>query len=242
MRSFARDVFQIRPTKIEEGINTKSPGSVLIAMGDTKVLCTASISQGVPKFLRDKPQGWLTAEYSMLPGATNTRTDREAARGKQQGRTIEIQRLIGRSLRSCVNLRAIPGYTITIDCDVLQADGGTRAAAITGGYVAMVKAIQCYQYKGIFKRDPLVDSVTAVSMGIVKGQMLVDLDYQEDQVADSDINLVLNGSMNIIEVQGTAEKQAFSIQHLTSLIEQATKSVTYLQQLQKTAIGQPLEA
>ena len=238
MRSFSRSAFQCRPAKITDGFNQDAHGSVVMHMGNTKVLCTASVSHGLPKFLRDKkPQGWLTAEYSMLPGATCPRSDREATKGRQQGRTIEIQRLIGRSLRSCLNLRAIPGYTITIDCDVLQADGGTRSAAITGAYVAMVKAIQTLQYKGVFKKDPLIDSVTALSLGIVKGNLLVDLDYLEDLNADSDINLVLNSSMDIIEIQGTAESKPFSIQQLQQLVSQASDSISVLQSMQNEVIG-----
>ena len=239
MRSFNRNAQEHRPTEITLDFNTNAHGSALISMGKTKVLCTASISLGVPKFLRDKPQGWLTAEYSMLPAAASNRTEREVMRGKQQGRTIEIQRLIGRSLRSCLNLKHIPGYTITIDCDVIQADGGTRSAAITGGYIAMVKAIQHFQYKGTFKKDPLINSVTAISVGIVKNQPLIDLDYKEDLHADSDINLVLNGANELIEIQGTAEKKPFAMSELQNLWLQALPAINSLQTIQAQALEIP---
>lgn len=239
MRSYARTNHEHRPTVIDLDFIENAHGSALITMGKTKVLCAASISLGVPKFLRDKPQGWLTAEYSMLPSSTNNRIDREATRGKQQGRTIEIQRLIGRSLRSCLNLRKMPGYTITIDCDVLQADGGTRSAAITGGYIAMVRAIQYFQYKGTFKQDPLINSVTAISVGLDANNMLIDLDYKEDERIGADINLVLNQQHDIIEIQGTAERQAFSINQLQQILLAAIPAITNLQKIQQTAIGQP---
>lgn len=239
MRAFSRKNSDRRPTSIELDFNKNSDGSALISTGNTKVLCTANISQGVPKFLREKPQGWLTAEYSMLPGATKSRTDREASRGKQQGRTIEIQRLIGRSLRSCLDLKLIPGYTITVDCDVLQADGGTRSAAITGGYVALVRAIQSFQYRGGFKKDPLIDSVTAISLGLIKNTKLIDLDYKEDQAADADINLVFNKQLELIEIQGTAEGKAFSLEALTKLVQLSYPAVKSLQEIQQNAIFQP---
>lgn len=240
MRSYARTHYEHRPTSIDLDFIENAHGSVLFTMGKTKVLCAASISLGVPKFLRDKPQGWLTAEYSMLPASTNNRMDRESTRGKQQGRTLEIQRLIGRSLRSCLNLKKIPGYTLTIDCDVLQADGGTRSAAITGGYIAMVRAIQYFQYKGTFKHDPLVNSVTAISVGIDANNMLVDLDYKEDERIGADINLVLNQKHNIVEIQGTAERQTFSVNQLQNIILAAVPAITSLQAIQQSAIETPI--
>lgn len=238
MRSFARDNLQARPTKIEKSFN-REHGSVLINQGNTMVLCTASINQGTPRFLRDKPMGWLTAEYSMIPSATENRTERESVKGKQQGRTIEIQRLIGRSLRSCLNLRDIAGYTITIDCEVLKADGGTRSAAICGSFVALVDIIQHYQYKGLIKKDPVIGTVTAISTGYVKNKLMIDLDYKEDQSADSDINIVLNDKNELIEIQGTAERKAFKISELNDIIESAIPAINEIRRKQMQAIGQP---
>ena len=211
-------------------------GSVLVELGNTRVMCTASIQEGVPRFLRDSRQGWLTAEYGMLPRATHTRCDREATRGKQNGRTLEIQRLIGRSLRACVDLKKIGPYTITIDCDVLQADGGTRTAAISGGCVALVQALQRMQYQKKLKHDPMNFLVAAVSVGIVNGKPVLDLDYVQDSNADTDMNIVMNENGDLIEIQGTAEQNPFSRQQLTSMLTLAEQGVLTIIEAQKSAL------
>ena len=216
MRPSGREVDQIRKLNIELSYLDHVPGSVLISMGSTKVLCTASIEASVPGFLRGTGQGWLTAEYGMLPAATNTRNDREASRGKQTGRTIEIQRLIGRSLRAMLRLEKLGEKTITVDCDVLQADGGTRTASITGGAVAL-----CVALKDIGLEEAMQGLVSAVSVGMYQGQAVLDLDYAEDSNAETDMNVVqLNGS-GFIEIQGTAEGRAFSAANLDSMLSVA---------------------
>jgi ribonuclease PH len=218
MRPSGREVDQIRKLNIELSYLDHVPGSVLISMGTTKVLCTASIEASVPGFLRGTGQGWLTAEYGMLPAATNTRNDREAARGKQTGRTIEIQRLIGRSLRAMLQLEKLGEKTVTVDCDVLQADGGTRTASITGGAVAL-----CVALKSMGLEEAMQGLVSAVSVGIYQGQAVLDLDYAEDSNAETDMNVVqLNGS-GFIEIQGTAEGRAFSAADLDSMLSVAQK-------------------
>ncbi len=232
MRPSGREVDQIRKLNIELSFLDHVPGSVLISMGSTKVLCTASIEASVPGFLRGTGQGWLTAEYGMLPAATNTRNDREASRGKQTGRTIEIQRLIGRSLRAMLQLEKLGEKTITVDCDVLQADGGTRTASITGGAVAL-----CVALKDIGLEEAMQGLVSAVSVGMYQGQAVLDLDYAEDSNAETDMNVVqLNGS-GFIEIQGTAEGRAFSAADLDSMLSVAQKGMTEIFEYQEAVIS-----
>ena len=232
MRPSGREVDQIRKLNIELSYLDHVPGSVLISMGSTKVLCTASIEASVPGFLRGTGQGWLTAEYGMLPAATNTRNDREASRGKQTGRTIEIQRLIGRSLRAMLRLEKLGEKTITVDCDVLQADGGTRTASITGGAVALCVALK---NKGL--EEAMQGLVSAVSVGMYQGQAVLDLDYAEDSNAETDMNVVqLNGS-GFIEIQGTAEGRAFSAADLDSMLSVAQKGMTEIFEYQEAVIS-----
>ena len=232
MRPSGREVDQIRKLNIELSYLDHVPGSVLISMGSTKVLCTASIEASVPGFLRGTGQGWLTAEYGMLPAATNTRNDREASRGKQTGRTIEIQRLIGRSLRAMLQLEKLGEKTITVDCDVLQADGGTRTASITGGAVAL-----CVALRNIGLEEAVQGMVSAVSVGMYQGQAVLDLDYAEDSNAETDMNVVqLNGS-GFIEIQGTAEGRAFSAADLDSMLSVAQKGMTEIFEYQEAVIS-----
>jgi len=232
MRPSGREVDQIRKLNIELSYLDHVPGSVLISMGSTKVLCTASIEASVPGFLRGTGQGWLTAEYGMLPAATNTRNDREASRGKQTGRTIEIQRLIGRSLRAMLQLEKLGEKTITVDCDVLQADGGTRTASITGGAVAL-----CVALKDIGLEEAMQGLVSAVSVGMYQGQAVLDLDYAEDSNAETDMNVVqLNGN-GFIEIQGTAEGRAFSAANLDSMLSVAQKGMTEIFEYQEAVIS-----
>ena len=232
MRPSGRQTDQIRKLDIELSYLDHVPGSVLISMGSTRVLCTASIESKVPGFLRGTGQGWLTAEYGMLPAATNTRNDREASRGKQTGRTIEIQRLIGRSLRAMLQLEKLGERTITVDCDVLQADGGTRTASISGGAVALSLAL-----KSIGMEEAMQGLVSAVSVGIYQGQPVLDLDYAEDSNAETDMNVVqLNGS-GFIEIQGTAEGQAFSMTDLESMLSVAEKGMSEIFEYQKAVLS-----
>ena len=232
MRPSGREVDQIRKLNIELSYLDHVPGSVLISMGSTKVLCTASIEASVPGFLRGTGQGWLTAEYGMLPAATNTRNDREASRGKQTGRTIEIQRLIGRSLRAMLQLEKLGEKTITVDCDVLQADGGTRTASITGGAVAL-----CVALKDIGLEEAMQGLVSAVSVGMYQGQAVLDLDYAEDSNAETDMNVVqLNGS-GFIEIQGTAEGRAFSAADLESMLSVAQKGMSEIFEYQEVVVS-----
>jgi ribonuclease PH len=214
-------------------------GAVLIEFGDTQVLCTASVEEGVPGFLRGKGQGWITAEYGMLPRATHTRNAREAARGKQTGRTQEIQRLIGRSLRAVADLKALGERTVTLDCDVLQADGGTRTAAITGAYVALVQACECLVRRGSIAASPLHGQVAAVSVGIVSGVPVLDLDYAEDSQAETDMNVVMNNGGGFIEIQGTAEGHAFRRHELDAMLELASGGTAQLFALQAQALKSP---
>ena len=211
-------------------------GAVLVEFGDTQVLCTASVEDGVPQFLRGKGQGWITAEYGMLPRATHTRTAREAARGRQSGRTLEIQRLIGRSLRAVADLRALGERTITLDCDVLQADGGTRTAAITGGYVALVLACSRLAERHLIPANPLHGQVAAVSVGIVAGAAVLDLDYAEDSQAETDMNVVMNNGGAFVEIQGTAEGHAFRRHELDALLNLAVQGIGTLLALQARAL------
>ena len=232
MRPSGREVDQIRKLNIELSYLDHVPGSVLISMGSTKVLCTASIEPSVPNFLRGTGQGWLTAEYGMLPAATNTRNDREASRGKQTGRTIEIQRLIGRSLRAMLRLEKLGERTITVDCDVLQADGGTRTASITGGAVAL-----CVALKSIGLEEAMQGLVSAVSVGIYQGQAVLDLDYAEDSNAETDMNVVQLNGTGFIEIQGTAEGQAFSAADLESMLSVAQKGMTEIFEYQQVVVS-----
>lgn len=233
---------QLRPVEITRGYTMHAEGSVLIAFGNTKVLCTASVEERVPPHKRGSGEGWVTAEYGMLPRATHTRSDREAAKGKQSGRTQEIQRLIGRSLRAVVDLKALGERTIAIDCDVLQADGGTRTAAITGAYVALQDAVAFLMAKGLIKASPVKDSIAAVSVGMLNGQALLDLEYIEDSACDTDMNVVMTGSGHFVEVQGTAEGLAFSRPELNQLLDLASTGITQLAQAQNHALAHSLAA
>jgi ribonuclease PH len=228
---------QLRPITIQRGFTRHAEGSVLISFGDTRVLCTASVEEKVPGFLRGKGEGWLTAEYGMLPRSTHDRMQREAARGGQGGRTMEIQRLIGRSLRACVDRVALGERTITLDCDVLQADGGTRTAAITGAYVALIDAISGLRKKGAIKRDPVVGAIAAISVGVWNGVPVLDLDYAEDSSCDTDMNVVMNDGGGFIEIQGTAEGHAFRREELDALLVLAGKGVAELCELQRKALS-----
>ena len=223
---------QLRPVSFTRGFTKHAAGSVLVEFGDTKVLCTAAVEESVPGFLRGRGQGWITAEYGMRPGATHTRNDREAARGKQGGRTVEIQRLIGRSLRAMVDMQALGERTIRIDCDVLQADGGTRTASITGGAVALADAIRTLPVQGAFK-----ELVASISVGIYQGQPVLDLDYAEDSNAETDMNVVCLENAGFIELQGTAEGAPFSRTELDALIELAEQGTQTLLGLQKAALA-----
>jgi ribonuclease PH len=228
---------ELRPVRIQRRYTKHAEGSVLVEFGETRVLCTASVEERVPPFLKDTGRGWVTAEYGMLPRATNTRTEREAARGKQSGRTQEIQRLIGRSLRAVVDLKALGPRSVQIDCDVLQADGGTRTAAITGAFVALHDAISHLKDKSLITAWPLRDHVAAVSVGISGGTALLDLDYAEDSSCACDVNVVMTGVGRYVEVQGTAEGETFSRAELDALLELAARGITELVRHQKNALG-----
>ena len=236
-RPSGRKPDQLRNIQFTRSYTKHAEGSVLAEFGDTKVLCTATIVDQVPKFLKGEDQGWITAEYGMLPRSTNSRMNREAARGKQSGRTLEIQRLIGRSLRAAVDLKQLGENTITIDCDVIQADGGTRTAAISGGFIALYDAILHLQSNDILKTNPVKNFVAAVSVGIYNNIAILDLDYAEDSTAETDMNIVMNDSDAFIEIQGTAEQQAFTNKELTSLIELARKGNQEIIQSQKKSLG-----
>ena len=238
MRPSGRAFDALRPISFTRRYTRHAPGSVLVEFGDTRVLCTATISEQVPRWMKGRAHGWVTAEYGMLPGSTHTRSDREAARGKQSGRTQEIQRLIGRSLRAAVDLKSLGERQITIDCDVLQADGGTRTASITGGMVALVDAINGLQRDGLLTDDPLNGFVAAVSVGIYKGQPVLDLDYLEDSGADSDLNLVVAEGSKLIEIQGTAEKAPFSRAELNALLDLGETGISQLISAQKAALAE----
>lgn len=219
---------ELRPVRITRRFTRHAEGSVLIEFGETRVLCTASVEESIPSFLRNTGRGWVTAEYGMLPRSTHTRNKREAATGKQGGRTLEIQRLIGRALRAVIDLKALGERSVTIDCDVLQADGGTRTAAITGGYVAMVDAMNSLVRKGVLRDTPVHGQVAAVSVGIWSGQPVLDLDYAEDSEAETDMNIVMNNGGGFIEVQGTAEGHAFRRNELDELLNLAANGVGVL--------------
>ncbi|MEV5983445.1 ribonuclease PH [Streptomyces sp. NPDC052051] len=235
---------QLRPITIERNWSKHAEGSVLVSFGDTKVFCTASVTEGVPRWRKGSGEGWVTAEYSMLPRATNTRGDRESVRGKIGGRTHEISRLIGRSLRAVVDCKALGENTIVLDCDVLQADGGTRTAAITGAYVALADAIAWAQGKKLVKagRKPLIGTVSAVSVGIVDGVPLLDLCYAEDVRAETDMNVVCTGDGRFVEVQGTAEATPFDRKELNALLDLAVAGCDQLAEIQRTALEATLEA
>lgn len=235
-RSSGRQPGQLRAVRFVHGFARHAEGSVLVEFGDTHVLCTASVEEGVPSFLRGKGQGWVTAEYGMLPRSTHTRSAREAARGKQTGRTQEIQRLIGRSLRAVVDLKALGERTITIDCDVLQADGGTRCASICGAYVAVADAVAGLLAAGKLAESPLTDSIAAVSVGVVQGVPVLDLDYAEDSDCDTDMNVVMTGSGGMVEVQGTAEGAPFSRDMLGVLLDLASAGIAQIGDAQRSAL------
>ena len=222
---------QLREVSITPDFNLHAEGSALIKFGNTHVICNASIEKAIPRWMQDKKTGWITAEYGMLPRSTNERMNREAQRGKQSGRTMEIQRLIGRSLRQVVDLKQLTGYTITIDCDVIQADGGTRTASITGGTIALCKAL-----KSIGKEDAINNLVAAISVGIYEDQLILDLDYKEDSNAQCDVNIVMNDNMDFIEVQGTGEEKAFSKDQFNGLMDLAESGIADLFKLQKQII------
>lgn len=235
-RPSGRAADQLREVRITRNYTKYAEGSVLVEFGDTKVLCTASVSESVPPFLRDKGQGWLTAEYGMLPRATHTRSDREAARGKQTGRTQEIQRLIGRAMRAVFDLEALGARTINLDCDVLQADGGTRTASITGAFVAAHDAVSKLLATGRIERSPISDYVAAISVGVYEGVPVLDLDYDEDSQCDTDMNVVMTGSGGMVEVQGTAEGSPFSREELNALLDLAQSGIRSLIEKQKAAL------
>ena len=228
---------QLREVRIQRGFTRHAEGSVLIEFGDTRVICTASVEEKVPPFLRDRGQGWVTAEYGMLPRSTNTRMDREAARGRQTGRTQEIQRLIGRSLRAVTDLELLGERTVQIDCDVIQADGGTRTASVTGAFVALHDAAAKLEQRGLISQSPLRDFVAAVSVGIYEGVPLLDLDYAEDSGCDTDMNVVMTGSGGFVEVQGTAEGDPFSQAQMDTLLGLAQRGIRELIAKQKAALG-----
>lgn len=238
MRPSGRKPEQLREIILEPDVSKHAEGSCLARFGDTHVLCTASVEQRVPPWMRDSGRGWVTAEYGMLPRSTNTRTDREAARGKQSGRTQEIQRLIGRSLRAVTDLEAMGELQVKLDCDVIQADGGTRTAAITGSYVALHRAFERCQQLGIVKSIPLIDQVAAISCGLYKGIAVSDLDYSEDSNAEADANFVLTGKGGIVEIQGTAEADPFSEAQFLELLKLAQAGVAELVAAQRKALGQ----
>jgi ribonuclease PH len=228
---------ELRAISFESGFTRHAEGSVLVRCGDTHVLCTASVEELIPPFLRGKGQGWVTAEYGMLPRSTHTRQAREAARGKQSGRTQEIQRLIGRSLRAVVDLKALGERTITLDCDVLQADGGTRTAAITGSYIALAQACAALQRRGALSRNPLHGQIAAISVGVVNGVPVLDLDYAEDSQAETDMNVVMNSGGAFVELQGTAEGHAFRRHELDALLDLAGAGLTKIFALQLQAVA-----
>ncbi|WP_275287364.1 ribonuclease PH [Halomonas elongata] len=236
-RPSGRAINQTRDIRLTRDYTRHAEGSVLVEFGDTRVLCNASVEAGVPRWLRGKKQGWVTAEYGMLPRATHTRGGREASRGKQGGRTVEIQRLIGRSLRASINLKKLGEYTITVDCDVIQADGGTRTAAITGGCVALVDAVRYLQREKLIKGDPFHQLISSVSVGIYQGTPVVDLDYPEDSRAGTDMNVVMAENGELIEVQGTAESGTYSRAELNAMLDLAEKAGGELFDHQREALG-----
>lgn len=236
-RNDGRSSTDLRPITITRNFTRHAEGSVLIEFGDTRVICTASVEESVPPFLRGKGSGWVTAEYAMLPRATHTRSSREAAKGKQTGRTLEIQRLIGRSLRAVTDMTKLGERSITIDCDVIQADGGTRTASITGAYVAFVDALTTLKSRGVISEIPLKEAVAAVSVGILNGEALLDLDYLEDSSAEVDMNFVMTASDRFVEVQGTAEAEPFTAVQMDAMRELALKGIRRLFEIQREALA-----
>lgn len=236
MRSDGRSLDQLRPITITRDFTCYAEGSVLIEFGNTKVICNASIEAGVPSFLRGKETGWITAEYGMLPRSTGSRMQREASQRKQGGRTMEIQRLIGRSLRSSINMDLLGENTIVIDCDVIQADGGTRTASITGGYVALEDAVNSAINEGLIESNPIKEMIASVSVGIQDGNALLDLNYKEDSTAETDMNVVMNNKNNFIEIQGTSEKRPFTYQELERMLDLAKKGISELFEYQNSTL------
>ena len=237
MRPSGRTANQIRPVTITRHFTCHAEGSVLVEFGNTKVICNATVEEGVPRFMKGKGEGWITAEYSMLPRATHSRSGREAARGKQGGRTLEIQRLIARSLRAAVDLKLLGENTITLDCDVIQADGGTRTASITGACVALVDALTHMRSKGILKANPLKHMIAALSVGVYKGNAIADLEYLEDSDAETDMNVVMTETGKLIEFQGTAEGEPFSFEEMSEMLDLAKHGLRELFDIQKTALN-----
>lgn len=238
MRNNNRATDALRDIKITKDFNIHAEGSVLIEVGHTKVICTATVIEKVPMFLKNKGKGWLTAEYSMLPRATGERTQREAAKGKLGGRTMEIQRLIGRALRAAIDLEKLGERTVTIDCDVIQADGGTRTTSITGGYIALALAVKKLMDKGLLKVNPLISNVAAISVGMLNGTPLLDLDYSEDSEAAVDMNIIMNGKGEYVEVQGTGEEATYTRKELNLLLDLAEKGIEEIIQIQNSIIGE----
>lgn len=237
MRPSGRALDQLRDVKITRNFTKHAEGSVLVEFGDTKVICTASVDKGVPRFMRGEGRGWVTAEYGMLPRSTGSRMIREAAKGKQGGRTVEISRLIGRCLRAAVDMEKLGENTIQLDCDVIQADGGTRTAAITGACVALADAVNYLQEEGRIKENPIKSMVGAVSVGIYQGTPVLDLDYPEDVVAETDLNVIMTAKGGFVEIQGTAEQEAFSDEELASMLALAKKGIAELCELQQAALN-----
>jgi ribonuclease PH len=241
MRPSKRRPDQLREVRIDRGFTRHAEGSVLVAFGDTRVICTASVEEGVPGFLRGRGQGWVTAEYGMLPRSTHTRTDREAARGRQSGRTQEIQRLIGRSLRAVTDLAKLGERTVKLDCDVIQADGGTRTASVTGAFVALHDAMGALLARGVLPALPIRDFVAAASVGLYKGVPILDLDYAEDSDCDTDMNVVMTGIGGFVEIQGTAEREPFSMAQMDALVALAKQGIAELIAKQKAALERSSE-
>jgi ribonuclease PH len=237
MRPSGRQPDELRPIQITRNYTKHAEGSVLVCFGDTKVICTASVDENVPRFLKGAGQGWVTAEYGMLPRSTTDRMGREASRGKQGGRTLEIQRLIGRSLRAALDLKALGERTITLDCDVIQADGGTRTASITGACVALVDALNRTRELGLLKADPMLGMIASVSVGMFEGTAVLDLDYAEDSNAETDMNVVMNEQGGFIEVQGTAEGAAYSRNELNAMLDLAHRGIEQIVQIQRDALS-----
>ena len=238
LREDARNVNELRPIKVTKDFNIYAEGSVLMEFGNTKVICTASVSEKVPPFLKNQGKGWLTAEYSMLPRATGERNTREAAKGKLSGRTMEIQRLIGRALRAAIDLDKLGERTITIDCDVIQADGGTRTTSISGGFIALALAMKKLLKEGVIKENPIISNVAAISVGIVNNTPMIDLKYSEDSIAEVDMNIIMNGKGEFVEVQGTGEEATYTRSQLNELIDLAEEGIKNIIKIQNEVIGE----
>ena len=238
MRPSGRNPDQMRPVTFKQNFTKHAEGSVLVSFGDTRVICTATVDKRIPRWMERGQGGWITAEYGMLPRSTNTRMGREAARGKQGGRTMEIQRLIGRSLRAAVNLEKLGEHTITLDCDVIQADGGTRTASISGAFVALSSAIQKMMTEGELEENPITHAVASISVGIYQGTPVLDLDYAEDSSAETDMNIVMNDAAGFIEIQGTAEGTPFSNAEMDQMLDLARKGISEIIAIQRQAVGQ----